>query len=232
MNAWLKYWNHDAQVNVADPLRQVGKTVNGIPINAAQFAAIVQDIRRNLALAASDLVLDLCCGNGVLTREVARFCDRMVGVDFSARLIDVAQHQFCAPVIDYVLADACALPLSVTRQAFDKIFIYEALQHFDANQAEEVLAQIGKLSRPPQRLYIASVPDAARIWNYYDTAARREEYERRVSAGTEAIGHWWHKQELEQLLVRHDYRVVFCEQSPQLHSAHYRFDAVAVPAYA
>ena len=230
MANWFDYWNEAPLLRDSDPLKQVGKTVNGVPISPAQFAAIVQDIREKLDLAAGDVLLDLCCGNGAITFELAPACSSIVAVDFSAPLISVARDRFASPRIEYVLADVCELPAGVTQRRFSKICMYEGLQHLSLEQAQSLLQGLDALAGPRPTMLLGSVPDAARIWDFYDTPQRRADYERRLQAGTEAIGHWWDRGELTELLRAHGYAASFLSQPPTSHGAHYRIDVLCTAA--
>jgi cyclopropane fatty-acyl-phospholipid synthase-like methyltransferase len=230
MTDWSKYWNEAPLLHDPDPLRQVGKTVGGVPIGTEQFEALVDDIRHKLQLGADDTLLDLCCGNGAVTLQLARGCRRVVGVDFSAPLVKVAAERFAAPHVQYLLADVSDLPAAVTRQAFTKVCLYEGLQHLEPAQVESLLAGLRALPAPPTRMLLGSVPDARRIWNFYDTPERRADFERRRLAGNEAIGHWWEQDVLRSLLERFGWHCEVLDQHPMSHGAHYRFDAVCTPA--
>jgi cyclopropane fatty-acyl-phospholipid synthase-like methyltransferase len=229
MKEWKEYWNRAPLVENDDPLRQVGKTVNGISITAEQFAAIATDIHHRLALRGEDIVLDLCCGNGAVTCEVARHCKQIVGVDFSAPLIRTARARFQPPNSEYVLADGCDLPADTVRRPFTKIYMYEALQHFSTSQLDVLLDQFTSVPGRQSIIYFGSIPDAARIRDFYNTPDRWAEYERTLANGTEAIGQWWRRDELASVLRGRGYAVTLLEQAPVMHGSHYRFDALCTP---
>ena len=66
----------------------------------------------SLALAPDAHVIDLCCGTGALSRELARRVPqgRVTGVDFSSQMLSVAQARRCAEHLNYVQADVLELP--------------------------------------------------------------------------------------------------------------------------
>ena len=226
MTDWRAYWNSaPARLDADDVLRQVGKTVNGQPVPSASLDAMADDIRRGLALNREDRLLDLCCGNGLLTSRCAAHCREVVGVDVSAFLIGVARSRFARPNVEYVQADACRLPAEVVGKPFTKICVYEALQHFTEDETRILLEGLPR-SAP---VFLGSVPDRERLWNFYDTPARRDEYHRRVKDGTEAIGHWWTSADLARLGGSLGYAVTILAPDPALHVAHYRFDALLTP---
>jgi len=43
-------------------------------------------------LSPSNKVLDVCCGNGVSTVEFAKYCESIVGIDLSEKMIDTARR--------------------------------------------------------------------------------------------------------------------------------------------
>jgi cyclopropane fatty-acyl-phospholipid synthase-like methyltransferase len=225
---WRHYWNHNDQVFNIDPLRQVGKTVNGKIITPDILDDILNDIVLRLDLKKSDSLLDLCCGNGLLTHRIAKRCRSVTGVDFSSPLIDVATHDFRAANINYVCADVTEMPESIRNGNFDKFLMYEAIQQLDPGQASTVFHQVASMASPGASFYIASIPDQDCKWRFYDTPERKREYERRLADGTELIGTWWTKVQLLKTVSSHGFEVEILDRSEGSHGSHYRFDALCV----
>lgn len=230
MTDWHAHWNSmPASVAEDDLLRQVGKTVGGQPVSEAALEAILCDIRSALTLAADDSLLDLCCGNGLITARCAAYCRDATGVDFSAPLIRVANDRCSRPNVTYVLADVCALPARVVERPYSKILMYEAIQHLAADEVERLLRALRRSTSRDAAILIGSIPDRDRLWSFYDTDDRRREYVRRVNEGTEAIGRWWTQSAISALGARCGYTVAPLPQHPNLHTAHYRFDGLLTP---
>jgi 2-polyprenyl-3-methyl-5-hydroxy-6-metoxy-1,4-benzoquinol methylase len=139
------------------------------------------------------------CGNGMITHRCAEQCLQITGVDFSAPLIRTAAAHFAGQNITYVSGDVCDLPSWLTELPFTKIYMYEALQHLSSIDARNLLLNLQNSAAASAPVFLGSVPDRARIWKFYNTPARRQEYRQRVEAGTEPIGHWWAKSELARL---------------------------------
>jgi cyclopropane fatty-acyl-phospholipid synthase-like methyltransferase len=227
---WYKYWNSaPAAMSERDYLSQVGKTVNGQPIAEVSLIAMVDDVVNALELNGKDSVLDLCCGNGVITYRCAQHCLKVAGVDFSEPLIRIARSHFERQNVEYILADIRQLPETVTRRPCSKVYMYEAIQHFSTEEVESLLHVLQQSDAREAPIFFASVPDNDRLWEFYNTPARRSEYHRRLREGTEAIGHWWTSDEMIELGQRCGYSVEIRSPNPILHVAHYRFDALFIP---
>ena len=230
MRDWRTYWN--AVLPAATPeqlLRQVGKTVNGIPVTEESLDSIVESIVRALELTDDDALLDLCCGNGLLTFRSAQRCREVTAVDYSQPLIDTAKRFFTRHNITYTVADVTRLPEAILRRPYNKISMYEALQHFSTEEADELLRSLRGSASRDAPLFLGSVPDASRIWSYYDTPERRADYELRTREGLEAIGHWWNADQLRDLAARHGYAMKLTPSDARLYTSHYRFDVLLTP---
>ena len=234
MTDWYTHWNRfPARFAERDFLRQVGKTRAGVPITEEQLDRIASTICRVLALNRDDRVLDLCCGNGILTYRLAANAASLLGVDYSTHLINVARRHHSGRTLTYLEASVLDLPLEILREphVFTKVCMYEALQHFTAEQLPIILRQLRVLA-PGAPILFGSVPLRNRLWDFYDTPERRSEYSRRVTEGTEAIGTWWELEQIADVAGMFDYRSRCLPQDPVLHTSHYRMDVLLQPAQA
>jgi trans-aconitate methyltransferase len=73
-------------------------------------------------------VLDLGCGTGVLTNEIARFAQKVIGIDSSAAMIEKATAAY--PDLDFRIIDACSMQWE---SCFDVVFS-NAVFHFIKTQ--------------------------------------------------------------------------------------------------
>lgn len=62
-------------------------------------------------------ILDLGCGTGVLTVQLAGLCNKVMGVDSSQNMIEKAKQQFSN--IEFMVCDALTLPFE---NEFDVVF--------------------------------------------------------------------------------------------------------------
>ncbi len=223
---WQKYWDsHPQYVDEADYLRQVGKTVHGVPISDSQFEQIIAEISGRLELESDDRVLDLCCGNGLITHEISKRCREIIGVDFSLPLITIARKHHQPANVRYIHRSILALSPDIfeDQQPFSKVYMYEALQHFRKRELVPILKTISQLTDDAQ-VVLGSIPDRDRIWSFYNTVSLRRDFLWRRLRGREAIGTWWQRDFIEKIAGGTGYQCEFFNHDNTLHTSHYRFD--------
>ena len=76
------------------------------PISEEALRLSIELITKGLQLTNKDRLLELCCGNGLMTKHLAPLVDQVYAVDFVERLIEHARKFRSAPNIQYVCADA------------------------------------------------------------------------------------------------------------------------------
>lgn len=98
--------------------------------------------------------LDLCCGTGAGVGVLRQLCtERVVGVDFSAGMLDVARAAFRdaapPPALDWVRADVRALPRTGPLTGpFDLVTSFGAFGHFRPAERPAVFARAHAVLRP------------------------------------------------------------------------------------
>lgn len=225
---WKTFWNdYPAGAGERDFLVQVGHTEGGQPYSQQQFDAMLQSIRTALGLSPGDRLLDVCCGNGVVTRALAASCRQAVGTDFSETLIGVARRHNGAPNLSYVVADARGLQtLDLSGgTAFNRILLYAALQHFETGDLPRLLSGLRAHAEAGAVILIGGILDASRKHLYLDTPEKISQYERYRSEGLDRLGTWW-----EPALVRGTCKALgfgcgIDQSSPARPGARFRFDA-------
>jgi 2-polyprenyl-3-methyl-5-hydroxy-6-metoxy-1,4-benzoquinol methylase len=223
---WKEHYNkYPLQFEETEFLKQVQKTVCGQPITPSQLDAQISNIRKALDISDSDVALDLCCGNGIITAELSKACSAVMGIDFSEPLINIARKYNKPENVTYFCMSALDQDIKkIFTKPFTKIYMYEGLQHFKENELQKLLALITEISNSNPVIFIGGIPDIDKLWVFYDTEERREEYRRRKSQNREAIGTWWNRKYIMDVCLQNGFACDFVSQSPILHSAHYRFD--------
>ena len=86
-------------------------------------------------------ILDLGCGTGNLTSQLANYADTVIGIDSSENMVEKAQKQYAG--IKFMVCDALALPCE---KQFDIVFS-NAVFHWIADH-DALLKQIRKVLKP------------------------------------------------------------------------------------
>jgi SAM-dependent methyltransferase len=227
---WKSFWEAYRLGDVeteADLFAQVGRTVDGAPITPAQFERTIRRICEKLELESSDTLFDYCCGNGLVTHAVAARVRRIIAIDFTERLIEVARGRRQAPNVEYHVGDALEpiAPL-VGRDRPAKYLMCGALSFFDPAELSTILGHVLEVSDPGRfRFFLTGIPDADRKWNFFDTPERRAAHlnEQRGEAPT-GIGRWWSGHEIAEVAEAHGLTAEVEPEPGELND--YRLDAL------
>jgi 2-polyprenyl-3-methyl-5-hydroxy-6-metoxy-1,4-benzoquinol methylase len=93
-------------------------------------------------------VLELGCGTGCFTRELARSGAEVVGIDVSPELLEIARANCSEPNVQYRIENAYAL--SYDEAAFDSVVGSSILHHLEIEQA---LRDIYRVLKPGGTIY-------------------------------------------------------------------------------
>jgi SAM-dependent methyltransferase len=226
---WRVHWASVGERAGRDELfRQVERTIGGKPEPPDQVGLLVEAIMQRLDLCNDDTLLDLCCGNGLITARLAPLCRAALGIDYSLELIEVALERHAMPNTVYLHRAAAEIhSADFLKGPPNKACMNAGLQYFTEAMVERLLATLRALAKCKLSLYFTDVPDAAKLNAFYNTPGRQVEFERRRAAGTEAIGTWWDRDHLRSLFAAAGYAVSIVEPESRRRTAHYRFDVLA-----
>jgi len=227
---WPEYWAQrprTATGDLDDLLAQVGKTQLGKPVEAAQVDVLVEHLAGTLALTSSDRALDLGCGNGLLTARLAPRVAEVVGLDYSAALLEDAATHSSAPNIGYRQADLrAASAISLPPGPWTAAWSVEVVQNLDPASLVELLRFLADAMSDDMRFLASGIPDQARIRSFYDTEERWSLHLENERNGREQMGRWWEKAELEDAAAQAGLSVRFVALPSSYYTAHYRTDAL------
>ncbi|MHA1757629.1 MAG: class I SAM-dependent methyltransferase [Promethearchaeota archaeon] len=213
-----------------DLLTQVGKTVGGVPIKNKQFEALILDISEKLNLNKNDILLDLCCGNGVVTEKFSEKCKKIIGLEFSETLINIAKKKCTKQNITYVNMDIRSLnKLKMElKNKISKVLLYDALAYFNPKELYDLLIILKSFCQKNTIMLIGSVLDKDLLWNYFNTTRRKINYILKIKLLKKKVGlgKWWKKSEIEKICEQLSLKYEFLSQDPNLHTAHYRYDVL------
>ncbi|MBU2544899.1 class I SAM-dependent methyltransferase [Patescibacteria group bacterium] len=106
-------------------------------------------------IKSNDSVLDIGCGKGELTFDLAQKAKNVVGIDFNEKSIDLAKNKFSAFNIKYILGNVTEdLPC----EKFDVLILSNVLEHIE-NRVEF----LNKIKRLGDKILIR-VPMINRDW--------------------------------------------------------------------
>ena len=227
MRDWQAYWQQrPREFDATSFRRQVDRTIKREPQSDAEISLVASEAMCLLELQPSDRLLDLCCGNGLITIVFAETCAAVTGVDFSDSLIDIAREHFARDNAYYCLSSALDLTAELfpDRTRFNKVVMVESLQYFEVSQLPQLLDAVASVSTKGARIVFTGVPDQDRIGSFYDTPERQAEHRRRRAEGREALGYWWRGEDIVRVAESRNMGCEILPQNPALNTAHYRFD--------
>ena len=111
-------------------------------------------VNRTLNLPEGARILDLCCGHGRHTVELAAAGYSMVGQDLSATFLDLAKDAAAARdlQIQFVRADMREIPFEAE---FDAVInMFTAFGYFDDAENQKVLDAVARALKPGGKLLI------------------------------------------------------------------------------
>lgn len=230
---WKRFWEEYRRAPVTrddDLFVQVGRTIGGRAVSGPEFERSVEHVARALRLDERDVLFEFCCGNGLLTYELAARVDRVIASDFTEHLVETARSVRARPNVHYHVADAldpiaCLLPSGVLPT---KYLMGHALAHFGPAELETVLANVCEATPPGTFAFLLTgIPDRDRMWNFYDTPERRARYEelrRRGDPLNDGLGRWWTAAELHRIAASRGLRADVRPEPEGL--TDYRMDAL------
>lgn len=227
---WKLFWQNYRIIDITnenDLKYQVGKTIEGKVITDEQFDADVQEIIDHFELCNNDVLLDLCCGNGIVTKKLSEKVNKVIGIDFSEVFISNAKIHSSSKNIHYFLIDVLdksQLENILENYNFTKILLNDCLAYFDPNSLKVVLQS---LSRFNVDILLMSILDKNKKWKFYNTPKRKWIYlkERFLGKNKSGLGYWWNTVQIQRIAHQSGYACNIFYHNSTNHTAHYRFNA-------
>ncbi len=233
MTDWKKFWQNYRLVKIKnqnDLFYQVGKTDSGKVISEKIFNTIIFEIVENLNLNKSDKLLDLCCGNGVITYELSKRVNCVMGLDFSEPFIKNAIQFNNSNNIKYNIYDVKKINELRIQKKFTKVLLYDGLAYFNKKEAKELLDTLSLITTPHARILFGSVLDRGRKWHFFNTFKRKLNYLINIKLlnNNKGLGTWWSKNDFTAMLNKKTFNCQFLDEDDDIHTSHYRMDVLFI----
>lgn len=221
----FSYDEHARNCAPDDFLGQTRRTINGKPLPEDQIQMIVTAIKYGLGFKTDDVLLELACGNGALSRFLFDSCKAYLGVDISEHLVSVAKKNF--EVLPHYQFSVQAATEYVKQEQhaekFTKMLCYAGFQYLPDRDAIEILTIILNKFINIQTIFIGNLPNRDQAHEFY--TSRHPSLEELSDCNT-ALGIWRTKDEFTQLAVSAGWKVKFSTMHSAFYSSHYRYDAL------
>jgi len=216
---WKKYWDTNASFNADNEISQVQRK------DIESTLLTVNRILKILEITRVDDVLDLCCGNGIITQQISKKSNRIVGVDHSKVLIDVALKKHNELNISYIVGDCLKLSDIIDNQKFNKAYLQFSFQYFDKKRkGEQVIREMVKCLKPNSKIFIGDIPNQDKFDAFYNTPIKKARFYKDRLLNKNQMGKFWEVAELDAICKKLEVKGTYIEQSKQLPYSHYRFD--------
>ncbi len=218
---WQQYWNR--KTNSSNPQIQVGRTKYGEPISEGQLNREIESLIRTIGIEANDIVIDLCCGNGSITRIIAEKARRILAVDYSKPLLDLAPKNL--PNVEFFYSDA--RKFNFNEFNFNKLIWLFSIQHFTLKESAVILKKAIKSIPKGGRILIADVPDMTKKFDFFEGEEAVTFYFDKLTSFGCPIGTWYDQNWFISLGFWLKASKVEIIQKPNFHFNHqYRFDVI------
>ena len=220
-NYWKDYWRNKNLKNL-DPQSQVARTRNKKPINDLLWQETVLKIIKNLKLKKDDIVIDLCCGNGLLTTEIYQKVRKIYCVDINKKLLEVLKKK---RIDNLRIFHKDIAKVNFKEKKFSKVIWYSGIQYFSQKDIISIVFKIYKFSKNKCILYIGDIPDQQKLWQYFNTKLRKKNYFEAIVNSRPIIGTWLNKMWLKNLFYSAGFKkVTIVKQDKKFIYSDFRYD--------
>ena len=227
---WKKFWNEKGEQE--NPFAQVARIGGTLQQDEEIIDEIVEHIVKVLELKSDDVLLDVCCGNGLLTSKLAKYCKKVVGIDISDVLINHAKNNF--PEIEFICADVLELNAStICKQhlSFDKINLYFSFQYFESfDKGKKVIENLLPFVKKDGKIFLGDIPDSIKFFEYYNTPLRIIQLVKQTLQHKNTMGKFWSENELKLICEQLNIKGKKLTQPDYLPYANYRMDWLITPS--
>ena len=218
---WTEYWKlHGEKSKDLDQHTQVLRTLNKKPITQEKWEFTLEEIDKNFKVKAGEHVLDLCSGNGLLSRHFAAKGALVRAVDISADLLDGLKE-----VSGVTTENADIRNVNYEHESIDHVLLYAGVQYLNLAETLILFQRIHAWLKPGGSVFIGDIPDVDRKFTFYNTPERQSVYFQNLLQDIDVVGTWFSKDWLVNLAAHLNFsQAEVIPQHEELIYAKYRFD--------
>ncbi len=222
-NYWVEFWKeYTSDLEGKDEQSQVLRTFNKEPISEDLWVFTLQKVDEDFPVKRGNKVLDLCSGNGLLSKHFVSKGASVVAVDVSSQLLKNLEGE---EDVEVIISDI--RKLNFENETFDHILIYAGIQYLSESESIILIQQIYSWLKPNGVLFIGDIPNVDKKWNFYNTEDRQKVYFNNILEGKSIVGNWFSKEWYDHLKSFVGFKTgKFVPQDEKLIYASFRFDYV------
>lgn len=218
-NYWTEFWNSNPIVENKDPQLQVGRSINGQPITNELWNLTLNFVRNQLELNSSDIILDIGAGSGMISIPYSKIVHKVVALDISSKLLDRINESNIKKI------EADARYVNFEKDAFSKVILYFALQHFTQKETIQLFKNMYNWIKKGGIAYIGDIPDITKLFVFHSKPEWKDAFFKSLENDKPIIGTWFTQEFLVNLAMYCGFKhVEVVEQPDYLINSHYRFD--------
>ncbi|MBF8249584.1 MAG: Methyltransf 11 protein [Candidatus Levybacteria bacterium] len=122
-----------------------------------QKRLILPNLLRLVEAKKGEIIVDLACGQGFFAREFSKLGAKVIGVDISPELIELARQD---KSVEYHVSPAHKLDF-LQNQSVNKVIIILSLQNIE--NVQEVIKEVNRILKPKGKLFLVLNHPAFRI---------------------------------------------------------------------
>lgn len=238
---WVDFWRQHGQENKdGSEHKQVLRVKNKQAIDEQLWQRTLEAIGEFLEVNGADQVLDLCCGNGLISRYLAPQVTSVHSVDVSEDLVaallassnaantNSIENKSSTQQIGNITAEVSdARTLQCENAAFSKIVMYAAIQYFTQQEVIALFRNMHACLQDDGVILLGDIPDLEKLWVFYDDETREAAYFDAVESGKGIVGHWFTQTFLVKLANYVGFKQAkVVPQADDMIYSHYRFDLI------
>ena len=223
VNYWAEFWkSYGKEATGKDEQTQVFRTFNKEPISKELWAFTLKCIEKQIEPSPDDVLLELCCGNGLISRHFSPMFKKVISVDVSEELIRSIDREQYSNILT-VLSDI--RELNFDDSSFNKIIIYAGIQYLTHAETTILFEQAFRWLKPGGIFFLGDVPDSNKRWVFYNNRERQSIYFQNLKEGKAIVGTWFESKFFEKLGVFVGFNnSVLIPQHPDLIYSKFRYD--------